>query len=67
MRKLSSIASNTKFNGSAVSAGGGDFVVSGGGDTATTFTLPTFFASAGTTIAFDASLVSVDTEERLVP
>ena len=59
--EISSIKDNTKFNGSDVSAGGGDYVVSGGGDTAT-FTLPTFFASAGTTIASaDASLVSVAT------
>jgi flagellin len=59
--EISSIAANTKFNGSAVSAGGGTFVVSGNGDTAT-FTMPTFFTDAGSTAtSADASLGSVAT------
>ena len=59
--EISSIATNTKFNGSAVSAGGGTFVVSGNGDTAV-FTMPTFFTDAGSTISSaDASIGSVAT------
>ena len=50
--EISSIATNTKFNGSAVSAGGGTAV----------FTMPTFFTDAGSTISSaDASIGSVAT------
>jgi len=58
---LRSTARNTKFNGSAVSAGGGDFVLSSSG-TATTFTFPTFITTGGTTVsAADTALASVAT------